>query len=131
MTVVVAGGGAGAVAAAADDGVAGVTDDGSTLAGPLNRPVGFARVAWVAIFYLWLRSDVPDLEDSKLRFLLANNHLTKSLTHPHRLTWLRLWLPLPRLNSLLLHRHWSVDVVQLKVQPACIAHRLARIIPPP
>ena len=39
--------------------------------------------------------------------------------------------PVPGLDPLLLHRHGSIDVVQLVVETACVAHRFSIVIPSP
>lgn len=62
-----------------------------------------------------------------IRVTLSRQHC---LTHRlHRR--LSLWLSLSRLNSLLLHRQRAVDVVELVVEPAGIAHGLALTVPAP
>jgi hypothetical protein len=134
MTVAVAvaaGGGVDAVVAADDGGVVDAMDDGSTLAGFSTRTAGFVKVAWGVKFYPCSRSGAPNLQNLQITSTIQQPSCKTMLTHPHRLTRLRLWLPLPRLNPLLLHRHRPIDVVQLEVQSARIAHRLTRIVPPP
>ena len=40
-------------------------------------------------------------------------------------------LAFPRLNAVLAHRERSVDAVQLEVEAASVAHRLALVVAPP